>query len=113
MRGSEPSPQLTLQLEPNGPDTVLHLSGELDISTTPRLNAQLDELVRQEGGGAVTIDLRELRFVDSTGLHVLLNVQRRLTRQGRRLRVVCAAGPVRRAIELSRLDETLGLAEPS
>jgi anti-anti-sigma factor len=57
----------------------------------------------------VTIDLRELRFVDSTGLHVLLNVQRRLTRQGRRPRVVCAAGPVRRANELSRLGETLGL----
>ena len=109
MRRPEPLPQLTLRLEPNGFDTVLHLGGELDVSTAPRLTAQLDELVRQEGGGELTIDLCELRFVDSTGLHVLLNVQRRLTRQGRRMRVICAAGPVRRAIELSRLDETLGL----
>ena len=74
-RPERPRP-LTLQLEPSGSDTVLHVSGELDVSTAPQLGAQLDELVRQEGGGELTIDLRELRFVDSTGLHVLLNASR-------------------------------------
>ncbi len=101
--------ELTLRLEPSGSGTVLHLAGELDLATVPRLNLQLDELVRQEGGGSVTIDASGLTFVDSTGLHVLINAQRRLTRQGRGLRVIDPPGPVRRAIELSRLSETLGL----
>jgi anti-sigma B factor antagonist len=105
-----PTADLSWRLEPSGADTVLHLEGELDISTVPRLNLQLDELVRQEGGGAVTLDLGGLEFVDSTGLHVLLNAQRRLTRQGRSLRVIVPPGAVRRAIELSRLTETLGVA---
>jgi anti-sigma B factor antagonist len=100
---------LTWRLEPAGADTILHLSGALDLDTVSRLGLQLDELVRQEGGGEVTIDASELTFIDSTGLHVLINAQRRLTRQGRRLRVIDPPESVRRAIELSRLTETLGL----
>ncbi len=64
---------------------------------------------RLEGGGEVTIDASELTFIDSTGLHVLINAQRRLTRQGRSLRVIDPPVSVRRAIELLRLTETLGL----
>lgn len=87
---------------------VLCLEGELDILTAPRFGARMEELVHREAG-EVHIDLRHLRFIDSAGLHVLLNAQRRLIRRGRPLRISCVAGAVLRAMELARLVETLGV----
>lgn len=88
--------------------TLLRLSGELDLLTAPKLAARLDEAVRQREGDVV-VDLSEVEFVDSAGLHALLNGQRRLIRLSRRLSVICGPGPVRRVFELARLVETLGV----
>jgi anti-sigma B factor antagonist len=88
--------------------------GELDILTAPKLAARVGELLRVEPGDVV-LDLGETEFIDSAGLAILLNVQRRLERSGRQLRVICDGGSVRRVIELARLEETLGVvpATPS
>jgi anti-sigma B factor antagonist len=90
---------------------VLSVSGELDVLTAPRLAGTLLQMIRQEEGDMV-IDLSQTRFIDSVGLHALLNAQRRLTRRGRRLAVIVRPGQVSEMIELARLVETLG-AVPS
>jgi|SRR5947209_15580888 len=112
---------LSTSLRPRGPvrlglsadhdadgTTVVHMTGELDVLTAPKLAARLDEALRRDAGD-VHVDLRDVEFIDSAGLHVLLNAQRRLTRRSRRLSVLCGPGPVRRVIELARLVETLGV----
>jgi anti-anti-sigma factor len=68
----------------------------------------LGRSLRRKTGDAV-IDLSQAEFIDSFGLTVLLNTQRRLARQGRTLTVVCGEGPVRRAIEFARLLDPLGV----
>ncbi|MFN2628479.1 MAG: STAS domain-containing protein [Gaiellaceae bacterium] len=115
-------PALADELRPRGPVQLtiterredaqlrLVLGGELDILTAVHFGARMDEIVRR-GDGDVAVDLRSLRFVDSAGLHILLNAQRRLIRRGRRLTVWCTPGPVARAIQLARLSETLGLRD--
>jgi anti-sigma B factor antagonist len=104
--------QLDVTLE-SGPDrTVVRASGEVDVMTAPRLSAELDAILRGQKGDVV-VDLSETTFLDSAGLHVLLNAARRLTRRSRRLEVVCGPGPVRHVIELARLGETLNLAGPA
>lgn len=113
-------PALADDLRPRGPvqleiterheptQTVLCLEGELDVLTAPRFGARIEEVLNREAG-ELHVDLRHLRFIDSAGLHVLLNAQRRLIRRGRRLRISCATGAVLRAMELARLVETLGV----
>jgi anti-sigma B factor antagonist len=86
--------------------TVITVTGELDVLTARKLMPQLDDLVRRAKGDAV-IDFSRADFIDSFGLTVLLNTQRRLAREGRTLTVICGEGPVRRAIEFARLLETL------
>jgi anti-anti-sigma factor len=90
--------------------TILTVSveGELDLLTAPKLVAHVDRLLRVEPGD-VLLDLEETQFIDSAGLAILLNLQRRLDRRGHRLRVVCDEGPVRRVIEMARLEDTLGV----
>ncbi|HEY8765623.1 MAG TPA: STAS domain-containing protein [Solirubrobacteraceae bacterium] len=102
--------QLTITEQRDDAQLRLVLGGELDILTAVQFSAHVDEIVRR-GDGDVAIDLRGLRFIDSAGLHILLNAQRRLIRGGRRLSVWCGPGPVARAIQLARLSETLGLAD--
>jgi anti-anti-sigma factor len=50
---------------------VLSMAGELDMSTAPALEAAVE---RAQGGSAILIDLRELTFIDSTGIRALLRV---------------------------------------
>jgi anti-anti-sigma factor len=88
--------------------TVVHVDGEVDILTAPKLAAQLNRIVRKSSGGVV-VDLRDAVFMDSAGLHVLLSAHRRVTHVSRRFAVICDDGPVRRVIELARLVETLGV----
>ena len=86
--------------------TVLELQGELDLLNAPRLRMHLGEVVRQDGGSDVVVDLCAVSFVDSTGLAALLNALRRLTRARRRLALACPEGPVLRVLRLTRLDST-------
>ena len=65
-------------------ETVVSVAGELDILTIPRLATTLDDIVRRRHGDVV-IDLTRTEFIDSLGLHALLNVQRRLAERARRL----------------------------
>jgi len=88
--------------------TVIQVAGELDLLTAPKLSAHLDDIIRRPQGD-VLVDLGEVEFIDSAGLHVLLNAQRRLASRARSLAVICPPGPVRREIELARLVETLGV----
>lgn len=103
--------QLELLEEDQGDATVVRARGEVDILTAPRLASCLDTILRGKQGDVV-VDLTGTVFLDSAGLHALLNAQRRLTRQARRLRVICVPGPVRRVIELSRLLDTLDVTLP-
>ena len=87
----------------------VHVDGELDLLTAPKLSAELDTVIRHRDGDVV-IDLRDAVFIDSAGLHILLNAHRRLIKASRHMSVLCREGPVRRVIELARLVETLGVA---
>lgn len=78
--------------------------------TAPQLSAHLNAIMRGRDGDVV-VDLSHATFLDSAGLHVLLNAARRLTRRSRHLQVACAPGQVRHVIELARLGETLNLSD--
>lgn len=103
--------RLELSEQDDGERTLIHARGEVDVVTAPKLASRLDTLLRA-GGKDVVVDLSDTEFLDSAGLHVLMNAQRRLTRRSRQLQVLCAPGPVRHVIELARLAETLNVTDP-
>ena len=61
---------------------VLHVAGDLDGSTAPVLRHALAGIIEDQGNLAVRLDLRDMTFVDSTGLSVLVGAQRRLREKG-------------------------------
>ena len=87
---------------------VVAVTGEVDLDTAERFNEGL-RVALQGGTGPVVVDLCRVPFMDSTGLHLLLNALRRLTRQRRMLAIACEPLGVRRLFELTRMDGTFDL----
>ena len=50
---------------------MIAVSGELDLASSPALEEKLDEVFGSDAE-LVILDLRELEFMDSTGLSVLI-----------------------------------------
>ena len=86
--------------------------GELDLATAPELEERVLEALR-EGGRQVVVDLRELSFMDSTGVRTIVAAHQTAEQSGCELRVVRPArdSPVSRVIEISGIDEALGLVD--
>jgi anti-sigma B factor antagonist len=85
---------------------LLLVEGELDIATAPRLISVLNGAV-QEALRSLVVDLSRVDFMDSTGLALLINAHRRLTRRSKGFAVVCPPGPLRRVFEVTDMVDTL------
>ena len=87
---------------------VVIARGEIDLATAEPLGGALQEALNT-AQPAVVVDLMQVEFMDSSGLHLLLNTLRRLTRQSRTLAVACCDGPVRRVFDATRLADTFAI----
>ena len=85
--------------------TVIAVRGELDVATGPALEASIGEA--RAAGGELILDLRELRFIDASGLAVLLRAQQRARRAGQRFAVSARARPLERLLALTGLRDEL------
>jgi anti-sigma B factor antagonist len=74
--------------------------GELDLVTVLQLETQIEEL-RSRGFPVIVLDLRQLTFMDSTGLRLLLQLDAESRSDGFRFELVDGEGPVRRLLELT------------
>jgi anti-sigma B factor antagonist len=86
---------------------TIRLVGELDISTADALEQLLSELGAPGGPDRILVDLSGLRFMDSTGLRLLVTADLRLREDGRELRLVPGPEPVHRVFRLALLEERL------
>ncbi len=93
-------------------DGVVHvaLRGELDLSSTAKLQEELD---RVEAGAPQTLvlDLSKLVFLDSTGLRCLVTADERGREGGRRVVIVRGPDPVQRVFSITRLEERLEMVD--
>jgi anti-sigma B factor antagonist len=85
---------------------LVALAGELDISTAPDVDRELTKIERQQPSTLV-VDLRELTFIDSTGLRTILSADARFRQQGGRLVIVPGPPAVHRVFTISLLDQRL------
>ena len=81
------------------PQHGLRLIGELDLGTVTQLKAAL-ETVSQNG--PVTVDLAGLTFIDSTGLHAIMEFARSQNGSGP-LILASPSATAKRALEIAGL----------
>jgi anti-anti-sigma factor len=89
---------------------VFAVEGELDLASSPTLEQELDR-VHDADADLLIVDLRRLRFMDSTGLHALVKANKRATEAGRRFAVVRGGAQIERLLNLTGVGELLIVAD--
>jgi anti-sigma B factor antagonist len=96
----------TIEQREAGNRTVLAVAGEVDIATSPALQSALQTAL-EASPQELWVDLCATTFMDSSGMHVLLDSHRLAERLRRRLMIVCPPGNVRRVLDLTGIVNTL------
>lgn len=101
------------ELEPFRCDVAPHRAeawvrpvGELDLATVPLVDAQLGELW-SVGFAHLVVDLREVRFLDSTGIRLLYSWTARAESDGVAFSVIPGPQAVQRVLEVAGIDDRL------
>ena len=85
----------------------VYVGGELDIATTPQLERTLDASQAR----LVVLDLREVAFLDSSGMHAIVNAGIRARQAGRRLVLVRVPSNVHRMLALSGSSDKVEIGD--
>ena len=71
---------MTIEKKINGESVTLIVSGRLDTQTAPELENELDSVL--SGLKELTFDFKDLEYVSSAGLRVILKAQKAMNAQG-------------------------------
>jgi anti-sigma B factor antagonist len=96
--------QFRVEVERQGRAAVIAVTGELDLATGPQLEAKLHDISPSDTE-LVVVDLRNLEFMDSTGLSIIVRAHQRLTGEG------CTLGLVKGSPQVQRLLDLTGVAD--
>jgi anti-sigma B factor antagonist len=93
-----------------GGRTVVLLRGELDLATAPALEKVVTEHLA--AGDEVVVDLRELAFMDSTGLRVLVHAHSSVAEE-RRFSIVRPppGGPIAKILSIAGVESQLDVID--
>jgi anti-sigma B factor antagonist len=80
--------------------SVVFISGEIDLASAPGLEREL-RAAETDAGRELVVDLSGVTFMDSTGLHVLLDAQERATHRGYMLRFQDVPAQTQRLLDLA------------
>jgi anti-anti-sigma factor len=83
------------------------IAGELDVASAPRLQKTLARLCADDQTSALTLDLSQLTFIDSTGLAVIAYASRLCERRDCELSVIRGPDAVHNVFEITGLAEHL------
>jgi anti-sigma B factor antagonist len=98
-----------LEAIPVGTDrAVLQITGEVDVYTAPQVRDRVIRLLA-DGVRHVIADLREVSFLDSTGLGALVGSLKRLREQDGSLELVVPDGRIMTIFRVTGLDRVFAL----
>lgn len=85
------------------------LSGELDLGTTGRVDAELQR-VEATDARTIVVDLSGLTFISSTGVQLLVDAEVRSRADSQRLTLLRGSPAVQRVLEICGVDAALPFA---
>lgn len=103
-QGTTGGGELTIDVDRVADEAKLTIGGEVDLATSPQLTAALDDVLDSR---RVTLDLRDVGYMDSSGLRCLLAARDEIERRGGTIVVSAASSIVNRLITITGLDDLL------
>jgi len=102
---------LRVEMEVLGATLIVRPHGELDHHTSEMLRTKMEEAIRRGQVRHLVLSMRNVTFMDSSGLGVIIGRYRQIASLGGRM-AICGASPhVRRLLEMSGLYKILAIEE--
>ncbi|WP_438286834.1 anti-sigma F factor antagonist [Paenibacillus hubeiensis] len=90
---------------------IVRLSGELDHHTADLVRMQMDEAIQRRQCEHLILSLKDLQFMDSSGLGVILGRYKLIKNKGGKMVVCDVNPPVYRLLEMSGLFKIMPIYE--
>jgi anti-sigma B factor antagonist len=101
-------PPLTVDVKIDGPGSLLAIvTGQIDRASVPTLKEHLAAAQARQGPQDAIVDLTDVEFIDSSGLHMLLQIHQEHGGQGTSLVLLAPTEPVKGLLALTGLDRYL------
>lgn len=102
---------MQIELEHHRRTLIVRLKGELDHHTAETVKVKMEEAILRGDVNHVVLSMKELSFMDSSGLGVILGRYKLITARGGKM-VVCDVNPaVYRLFEMSGLFKILTIQD--
>jgi len=89
---------MNIEQEKTGKSVVLTLNGRLDTVNAPQLESKIKE---QEDITELTLDFKEVNYISSMGLRVLLQAKKEMKANGAMLKIINMRDSVREIFEMT------------
>lgn len=99
--------QFSVALRDEGAESVVVLSGEIDLNAAPVL-VEVGTRAGQAQAGAVAVDMTDLTFIDSSGINAVVRIRNAALDVGRAFRVRNVPAPIADMFKLVGLEFLLG-----
>lgn len=102
---------LSFQTTVTADTAVVALAGELDVAGAELLDNELRRIAADHGTTRVVLDLRDLDFMDSTGLRLVVLADERARAVGHDFALVRGKPDVHRVFEITRMIDRLTIVD--
>ena len=95
---------MTIDIKRNAEETIIKLAGRLDTTTAPALDKTINE--DTTGTKNLVLDVKELEYISSAGLRVLLGAQKKMQKLGS-MKVINVCEEVMEVFEMTGFADIL------
>ncbi|MEX1030946.1 MAG: anti-sigma F factor antagonist [Paenibacillaceae bacterium] len=100
---------LQIEMEQHRKALIVRLRGELDHHTAETVKARMEEAIRREDSLHIILSLKDLTFMDSSGLGVILGRYKQIIAKGGKMVVCDIQQDIYRLFEMSGLFKIVTL----
>ena len=88
---------------------TLSIAGEIDVAVVDEFDGAMRSLIEVNPGVEVCVDLRDVNFIDSSGLGVLVGANKQASASGTTIRLVHVQASPAKVFEITGLQSAFGL----
>jgi anti-sigma B factor antagonist len=102
--------KINIEKHQNDKDISVNVTGEIDAYTAPKLREELLPLAEGENK-VITVNLKDVSYMDSTGLGVFVGLFKQLNKNQGELKLVALSDRLKRLFELTGLSKIMNISE--
>ncbi|MCQ6282622.1 anti-sigma factor antagonist [Bacillus sp. EB600] len=93
----------------NNENTYVQVAGEIDAYTAPKLKEELLPLA-EEPNPSLIISLKDVSYIDSTGLGVIIALYKQITKKEGKLKLVDLSERLERLFDITGLNNVITIS---